>query len=92
MMIKPLNMRRIPISSTFCIFANPKVTLSDPTDSEENLSKETVSIILDTDGKILYVHNSGGAMCDVEMMKNCFSRANERAAELRELIERTSTQ
>ncbi|CAM0142709.1 hypothetical protein VKS41_002730 [Umbelopsis sp. WA50703] len=92
MMIKPLNMRRIPISSTFCIFANPKVTLSDPTDSEENLSKETVSIILDTDGKILYVHKSGGAMCDVEMMKNCFSRANERAAELRELIERTSTQ
>ncbi|CAO3682649.1 unnamed protein product [Umbelopsis vinacea] len=86
---RPLTLHRLPVSSTFCVFANPKVTLSDPNDSEESLSKEIVSIILDTEGTILYVHKSGGSVCDPEMMKNCFIKARERASELDKLIEQT---
>ncbi|GAB5591590.1 hypothetical protein Unana1_06490 [Umbelopsis nana] len=85
--LRPLKLHRLPVSSTFCVFANPKVTLSDPNDSEESLSKETVSIILDTEGTILYVHKSGGSVCDAEMMKSCFIKARERAAQLKDIIE-----
>jgi exosome complex component RRP43 len=84
---RPLKLHRLPVSSTFCVFSNPKVTLSDPNDSEESLSKETVSIILDTEGTILYVHKSGGSVCDPEMMKDCFTKARARASMLKELIE-----
>ncbi|CAO3677283.1 unnamed protein product [Umbelopsis ramanniana] len=85
---RPLQLHRLPVSSTFCVFSNPKVTLSDPNDSEESLSKEIVSIILDTEGTILYVHKSGGSVCDPEMMKDCFTKARARASMLKELIER----
>jgi exosome complex component RRP43 len=77
----------LPVSSTFSVFSNPKVILSDPNDSEESLSKETVSIILDTEGIILYVHKSGGSVCDPDLMKDCFTRARTRASVLKDLIE-----
>lgn len=85
-MIQPFDLTRFPVSSTFCIFP-PNALLSDPNDTEESLAKETVTIIMDTDGDVLHVYKNGGNSIDMNMMKNCFERSRKRIDEVKSLIQ-----
>lgn len=83
---KVIELSRFPVSSTFCIFNNPDVILSDPNDTEESLTKETITIITDTDGQLLKVYKNGGTTLDTNALRECIGYANKRTNEMKLLI------
>ncbi|ORX44743.1 exosc8 protein [Hesseltinella vesiculosa] len=83
---QPFEMTRFPIAATYCVFA-PDAILSDPNDAEEQLTKETLTVVMDSDGDLLHVHKNGGAVMDMEKMRLCLHRTRERLAQLKPLIQ-----
>ncbi|KAL1934128.1 hypothetical protein VTP01DRAFT_6310 [Rhizomucor pusillus] len=88
---KPITISRLPIASTFCIFHQPHALLSDPNDTEETLSKETMTIVMDTTGHVYRVYKNGGNSIGPEVLKTCFERAEQRTQEMTELILQTTS-
>ncbi|KAI8369224.1 exosome component 8, isoform CRA_f [Radiomyces spectabilis] len=84
---RPIQLERFPVSSTFCIFNQPNVLLCDPNDTEEILAKETMVVVVDTDGNICRVHKNGGTSMSTDMLRTCFERARERMEEVKKLID-----
>jgi exosome complex component RRP43 len=81
-----IELSRFPVSSTFCIFNNPDVILSDPNDTEESLTKETVTIITDLDMNLLKVYKNGGTTIDANGLEQCIENAKKRTNEIKLLI------
>ncbi|KAI8145725.1 exosome component 8-like protein [Fennellomyces sp. T-0311] len=79
-------MARIPIASTFCIFQEPTVLLSDPNEAEEALTKETVTVVMDTTGQVCHVYKNGGNTVESSVLRTCFERGMQRTKEMAGLI------
>lgn len=86
---RPIQFARLPIASTFCVFQQPDSLLSDPNDAEESLSRESVTVVMDTDGKLCRVYKTGGNTIGPDMLRICFERARQRTRELADLIVRS---
>lgn len=82
-----IQLSRFPVSSTFCIFNNPQVILSDPNDTEESLAKEVVTIITDLDHNLVRIYKNGGTTIDVNGLKQCIENAKNRTNEIKLLID-----
>ncbi|KAG2226974.1 hypothetical protein INT45_006381 [Circinella minor] len=80
-------MNRIPIASTFCVFQEPHALLSDPNEAEESLTKETITVVMDTNGQVCHVYKNGGNSIDSSVLRTCFERGLERTKEMAELIQ-----
>lgn len=80
-------MTRIPIASTFCVFQEPHALLSDPNEAEESLTKETITVVMDTNGQVCHVYKNGGNSIDSSVLRTCFERGLERTKEMAELIQ-----
>ncbi|XP_014483494.1 PREDICTED: exosome complex component RRP43-like [Dinoponera quadriceps] len=82
---KPFVMRTLPVSTSFAMFEK-QMLIADPTDEEESLSLGRLSIVIDSEEEICYVHKLGG----VPISQNLFSKAVEiaknRASLVRSLI------
>ncbi|KAI9498594.1 ribosomal protein S5 domain 2-type protein [Zychaea mexicana] len=80
-------MTRVPIASTFCVFQEPMAVLSDPNEAEEALTKETVTVVMDSSGQVCHVSKNGGNSIESSALRTCFERAVERTKEMATLIE-----
>ncbi|KAI8647905.1 exosome complex component RRP43-like protein [Parasitella parasitica] len=78
---------RFPVSSTFCIFNNPDVILSDPNDTEESLAKETVTIVMDLDHQLCKIYKNGGITITTEGLKQCIDNAKQRTNQIGSLVD-----
>lgn len=83
---EPIQLSRLPVSSTFCIFNNPDVILSDPNDTEETLAKETVTIVTDLDHNLVRIYKNGGTTIDANGLKQCINNAKQRTNEINSLM------
>lgn len=84
--VDTIQLSRFPVSSTFCVFNNPNVILSDPNDTEESLTKETVTIITDLDHNLVRIYKNGGTSLDSDGLKICIENAKKRTNEIKLLI------
>ncbi|KAL3267488.1 hypothetical protein HHI36_011611 [Cryptolaemus montrouzieri] len=82
---KSLNIKSVPICSTFSIF-DEKVVLYDPTDEEESLCSSTFNIVVRED-QLSSVHKPGGAPISDEKLFECIKVSKERASTICKLIE-----
>ncbi|KAK4520563.1 uncharacterized protein ATC70_006440 [Mucor velutinosus] len=82
-----ISLSRFPVSSTFCIFNNPDITLSDPNDTEESLAKETVTIVMDLDLQLCKIYKNGGTTITAEGLKQCIDNAKQRTNQVRSLVD-----
>ncbi|KAJ8659502.1 hypothetical protein O0I10_004867 [Lichtheimia ornata] len=82
----PIKLARVPVASTFCVFQQPHAVLSDPNEAEESLSRETVTVVLDTTGQLCMVHKNGGNSVAMDTFKACFDRASERTSQIAVLL------
>lgn len=83
---EPIQLSRLPVSSTFCIFNNPDVILSDPNDTEETLAKETVTVVTDLDHNLVRIYKNGGTTIDANGLKQCINNAKQRTNEINSLM------
>ncbi|KAG1052157.1 hypothetical protein G6F43_005686 [Rhizopus delemar] len=83
---EPIQLTRFPVSSTFCLFNNPDVILADPNDTEEILTKESITIIMDFDYNICRIYKTGGNTLSKEQLNHCMERAKERVNEIKQLV------
>ncbi|KAI9322834.1 exosome complex exonuclease RRP43-like protein [Dichotomocladium elegans] len=81
-----LPLSRFLVASTFCVFQQPTVILSDPNNAEELLTKETLTVVMDTQGRLCHVHKNGGISITVDTLKQCFERALERTNQVADLV------
>lgn len=82
-----ISLSRFPVSSTFCIFTNPDVILSDPNDTEESLAKEVVTIVMDLDYQLCKIYKNGGITITAEGLKQCIDNAKQRTNQVRLLVD-----
>lgn len=82
--VRPFELLRMPIASTFCLFNNH--VLADPNHAEESLGKETISIVVDTEGHVCRVYKNGGVTVSRSVLEICFDRAVTRTQTMAELI------
>jgi len=82
-----ISLSRFPVSSTFCIFNNPDVILSDPNDTEESLANETVTIVMDLDYQLCKIYKNGGTTISTEGLKQCIDNAKQRTNQVRSLVD-----
>jgi exosome complex component RRP43 len=97
----PLNLRTLPLTSTFAIFSTASPlkqknqaeswTLADPDNFEEDCCKETVTITLDyskSDGspRSRRVEKQGGAFVNKQIMRQCIDASEARCAQLLTLL------
>jgi exosome complex component RRP43 len=83
---EPIQLSRLPVSSTFSIFNNPDVILSDPNDTEESLAKESVTVVMDFDYNLCRIYKNGGTSIDNEGLKQCIFNAKQRTNQVKLLI------
>lgn len=83
---EPIQLSRFPVSSTFSIFNNPDVILSDPNDTEESLSKESVTVVMDFDHNICRIYKNGGTTIDNDGLKECIINAKQRTNQVKSLV------
>ncbi|KAI8089210.1 Opa-interacting protein OIP2 [Halteromyces radiatus] len=82
--VHPFDMiQRYPVSASYCLFPSSDALLSDPNDTEEGLSKDRVTVVMDTDGDLLHVYKNGATSLDVDTMKICFDRTRKRMEQIR---------
>ncbi|ORZ20425.1 Opa-interacting protein OIP2 [Absidia repens] len=81
--IKPFELTRFPVATTYCIFPSSHALLSDPNDTEEGLAKERISVIMDTEGDLLHVYKNGATSLDIDVMRTCFERTRKRMEEIK---------
>ncbi|CAG8621860.1 9519_t:CDS:2 [Acaulospora morrowiae] len=82
----PLNISRLPYPATFAMF-DGQYLLVDPTELEESIANELITIICDESENICAVWKVGGVFCNSEYLKKCISIARERYAEISAIIE-----
>ncbi|KAI7861842.1 ribosomal protein S5 domain 2-type protein [Spinellus fusiger] len=85
--ICPFELTHFPVASTFCVFNQPTVLLSDPDDTEETLAKETVTIVMNTQGEIHRVYKNGGTQVGTDILRACFAQSRRRTEQVKQLIE-----
>ncbi|CAG8443540.1 4119_t:CDS:2 [Diversispora eburnea] len=85
----PLNLSRLPYPATFSIFdgGHRQYFLVDPTEVEESVAHEVITIICDEAGQICTVWKVGGISCTPKHLKKCISIARERYAEIAAIVE-----
>ncbi|KAI8971424.1 ribosomal protein S5 domain 2-type protein, partial [Mycotypha africana] len=74
---EPIPLVRFPIASSFSIFNNPNVVLADPNDTEESLTREQVTIIMDTEYNLCKIYKNGGNTVNAEGLKRCIDIAKQ---------------
>ncbi|KAI7905302.1 exosome component 8-like protein [Cokeromyces recurvatus] len=89
--LPPIQLSRFPVSSTFCVFNQPDVILSDPNDTEESLTKETMTLVMDFDYQLCRVYKNGGSTIDKEGLKQCIENAKQRTKEVKAMIDQILT-
>ncbi|CAJ0902854.1 707_t:CDS:2, partial [Entrophospora sp. SA101] len=72
-----LNFERLPYSATF----------TDPTEIEESIADEKITIICDENGKFCNILKIGGASCTQELLKICIQLARTRYSEIKSIIQ-----
>lgn len=85
--METIELNRFPVSSTFALF-NQSI-LSDPNDTEESLSKETVTIVIDLfhENEILKLYKNGGTTLSANDLRNCILYAKARTNEIKAFIQ-----
>ncbi|MCJ1409763.1 hypothetical protein MMC19_003846 [Ptychographa xylographoides] len=94
-----LRLGKLPIASTFGVFQSGAGAkresergvwiLADPDDFEESLCEETVTVVVDGDGKggrVLRIEKSGGGAVGLVEMKGCVEMAGRRWREWRDVL------
>ncbi|KAI9258268.1 ribosomal protein S5 domain 2-type protein [Sporodiniella umbellata] len=81
---EPISLSRFPVSATFCIFNNPDVILADPNDTEEILSKESITIILDLDFNLCRIYKTGGNTVSMDQINYCIEKTKNRVNEIKQ--------
>ncbi|KAI8341613.1 exosome complex component RRP43-like protein [Choanephora cucurbitarum] len=76
-----------PVASTFSVFNNPDVILSDANDTEESLARETVTVVMDLEYNLCKIYKNGGTTVNAEGLKQCIQYARERTDQIRQLLE-----
>ncbi|KAI8091327.1 exosome complex component RRP43-like protein [Gilbertella persicaria] len=84
---EPIQLSRHLVASTFSVFNNPDVILSDANDTEESLARETVTIVMDLDYNLCRVYKNGGMTVTAEGLKQCIDNAKQRTNQVKLLIE-----
>ncbi|KAI8060570.1 exosome complex component RRP43-like protein [Gongronella butleri] len=84
-LLRPFEMTRFPLAATYCVFA-PDAILADPNDAEEQLTKERMTVVMDSDGDLLHVHKNGGFVLGVDTMAACLARTRTRLGEVMALL------
>ncbi|RHZ89885.1 hypothetical protein Glove_9g92 [Diversispora epigaea] len=82
----PLNLSRLPYPATFSIF-DGQYLLVDPTEVEESVAHEVITIICDEAGQICTVWKVGGISCTPKHLEKCISIARERYIEIAAIVE-----
>ncbi|CAG8488398.1 2906_t:CDS:10 [Ambispora gerdemannii] len=72
-----LNLSRLPLSSTFALF-DGLYLLADPSDAEESVMEEMVTVVCDETGKLCNIWKRGGPSCSPDQIITCVSLARER--------------
>ncbi|KAI9028955.1 exosome complex component RRP43-like protein [Phycomyces nitens] len=85
--IQPFILTNFPVASTFCIFNQPNVLIADPNDTEESLAKETVTVVMDTNGQVCRVYKNGGTTIGSDVLRACFRHSKKRTQQIKQLIE-----
>ncbi|PAV21441.1 ribosomal S5 domain 2 [Pyrrhoderma noxium] len=82
----PLQLNRTPLAYSFGIYDSTNI-LSDPTSFEEPLLDATLSIIVDENGDLLSILQSGPNSNGVEKtISHCISSAKQRRKDLKEIM------
>jgi exosome complex component RRP43 len=82
---KPLNLKCLPVTSTFVLFEE-KFLLADPTADEESIIETTVTISV-SDGEISYVYQPGGSSLLPQQFESLVKQATNREKYLKSLLE-----
>ncbi|KAL0074396.1 exosome component 8-like protein [Phycomyces blakesleeanus] len=85
--VQPFLLTNFPVASTFCIFNQPNVLIADPNDTEESLAKETVTVVMDTNGEICRVYKNGGTTVGSDVLRACFGHCKKRTQQIKQVIE-----
>ncbi|KAJ3115974.1 hypothetical protein HK098_006821 [Nowakowskiella sp. JEL0407] len=72
----PLQINRLPISSTFGFFDG--TILSDPSDEEEGLVSSQVTVVLDETQTMCGIYKAGGDAVSKEQLQECIDQAKRR--------------
>ncbi|KAK7696075.1 hypothetical protein QCA50_000717 [Cerrena zonata] len=82
----PLQVNKIPVSSSFGVFDSTHV-LADPTTFEEPLLDTTFTITVDEDGKLVSILQLGlGVVGQTGTLEECIATAKTRASEVKALV------
>lgn len=80
----PLNLKCLPIASTFVIFEQ-KYLLTDPTSDEESISDTTVTVSV-CDGQFNYIYKPGGNSLEGKQFEALVKQASNREKYIKSLI------
>ncbi|RUS34351.1 ribosomal protein S5 domain 2-type protein [Jimgerdemannia flammicorona] len=83
-----LTLYRIPVSTTLSLLA--KRLLSDPSDAEESLADEQVTVTIDERGRLCHIWKVGGGSntATPDVLKECIQRARARYGDVKGMVER----
>ncbi|WEW57820.1 3'-5'-exoribonuclease [Emydomyces testavorans] len=84
----PLNLTKLPLSITFNLYNEGKITLLDATSSEEAVSEGSVVIALDKTGEIALYTKAEGTPADPLNMVSCSAAALAKVRDLNALIQK----
>lgn len=84
----PLNVTKVPLSVTFHLYDEGKITLFDATSSEEAVSEGAVVIALDKTGEIALYTKAEGVPADPLNMVSCSTAALGKVRELNALVQK----
>ncbi|KAI8372498.1 ribosomal protein S5 domain 2-like protein [Blakeslea trispora] len=86
-LLETIELTRFPVASTFSVFNNPDVVLSDANDTEESLSREIVTVIMDLDHNLYKIYKNGGTTVSVKTLKECIQYARQRTDQIKLLVQ-----
>ncbi|EAS35453.3 exosome complex endonuclease 2/ribosomal RNA processing protein [Coccidioides immitis RS] len=84
----PLNLTKVPLSITFNLYDEGKITLMDATSSEEAVSEGAVIIALDKTGEIALYTKAEGTPADPLNMVACSTAALAKVRDLNALVQK----
>lgn len=80
----PLKLSKRIYSASFCVFADN--ILADPTDAEESLCDEQLTIAIDDTGRICMMFKSGGLSTPQNVLQKCIQAAKQRWNEIADIV------
>ncbi|KAL1304828.1 hypothetical protein AAFC00_003755 [Neodothiora populina] len=93
---QPLNLRGLPVASTFAVFTTASHhkkrgdaenwVLADPDGFEDELCNERVTVVTNGDKQILRIEKNGGGFTSKDTMGGIVSRAQDRWAEWKSVL------